>query len=94
MNYCKAEKKTQKLDYDTLVLVHDDDPNKQMELYNIAIARGAAAIILDNAGADATIAAVQKAKDAGIPSFLIDRKINAADIWILKDTGPFADGYA
>jgi erythritol transport system substrate-binding protein len=34
------------------------------------------AIILDNAGADASVAAVQKAKDAGIPSFLIDREIS------------------
>ena len=42
-----------------------------------AIARKAAAIILDNAGADATVAAVKKAKDAGIPSFLVDREINA-----------------
>ncbi len=39
------------------------------------IAQKAAAIILDNAGADATVAAVQKAKDAGIPTFLIDREI-------------------
>ena len=39
------------------------------------MAKGAKAIILDNAGADATVAAVQKAKDAGIPSFLVDREI-------------------
>ena len=32
---------------------------------------------MDNAGADATIAAVKKAKAAGIPSFLVDREINA-----------------
>ena len=38
------------------------------------------AIILDNAGADASIGAVQKAKDAGIPVFLIDREINQTGI--------------
>jgi erythritol transport system substrate-binding protein len=38
------------------------------------------AIILDNAGADATVAAVKKAKEAGIPSSLIDREINASGI--------------
>ena len=59
------------------MLVHDDDANKQNELFDTAIARKAAAIILDNAGADASVAAVKKAKDAGIPSFLIDREINA-----------------
>ncbi|WP_422071636.1 D-ribose ABC transporter substrate-binding protein [Tranquillimonas rosea] len=70
-----AEKRAQELGYETLVLVHDDDPNKQSEMFDTAIARGAAAIILDNAGADATVEPVRRAKEAGIPSFLIDREI-------------------
>jgi len=72
-----AEAKAKALGYETLVLVHNDDPVKQDQLFDTAIARKAAVIILDNAGADATIAAVKKAKDAGIPSFLVDREINA-----------------
>jgi erythritol transport system substrate-binding protein len=72
-----AEAKAKELGYETLVLVHDDDPNKQSELFDTAIARKAAAIICDNAGADATVAAVKKAKENGIPTFLIDREINA-----------------
>jgi erythritol transport system substrate-binding protein len=75
-----AEAKAKELGYDTLVLVHDDDANKQSQLVDTAIGRGAKAIILDNAGSEASIAAVQKAKDAGIPSFLIDREINATGI--------------
>ncbi|MDZ5696514.1 D-ribose ABC transporter substrate-binding protein [Chelativorans sp. M5D2P16] len=75
-----AEKKAQELGYDTLVLVHDDDPNKQSEMFDTAIARGAKAIILDNAGADATVAPVRRAKEAGIPSFLIDREIKETGI--------------
>ncbi|MFN3274795.1 MAG: D-ribose ABC transporter substrate-binding protein [Paracoccus sp. (in: a-proteobacteria)] len=75
-----AEARAQELGYETVVMVHDDDPNKQSELYNTAIARGAKAIILDNAGADATVAAVRRAKDAGIPSFLIDREIKESGI--------------
>ncbi|TGN67289.1 D-ribose ABC transporter substrate-binding protein [Paracoccus liaowanqingii] len=75
-----AEARAQELGYETVVMVHDDDPNKQSELFNTAIARGAKAIILDNAGADATVAAVQSAKDAGIPSFLIDREIKESGI--------------
>ena len=70
-----AVAKAEELGYATLSLVHDDDANKQDELFDTAIAQGAAAIILDNAGADASIAAVQKAADAGIPSFLVDREI-------------------
>jgi erythritol transport system substrate-binding protein len=72
-----AEARAKELGYDTLVLVHDDDANKQNELFDTAIARKAKAIILDNAGAEASVAAVQKAKAAGIPSFLIDREITA-----------------
>lgn len=75
-----AEKKAKELGYETLVLVHDDDANKQSQLIDTAIGRGAKAIILDNAGSEASIAAVQKAKDAGVPSFLIDREINATGV--------------
>ncbi|WP_370192900.1 substrate-binding domain-containing protein, partial [Aurantimonas coralicida] len=75
-----AEKRAQELGYETLVLVHDDDPNKQSEMYDTAIARGAKAIILDNAGADASVAPVRRAKEAGIPSFLIDREIKESCI--------------
>ncbi len=70
-----AAAKATELGYEPLNLYHEDDANKQMELFDSVIARGVVAIVLDNAGADASVAAVQKAKDAGIPSFLIDREI-------------------
>jgi erythritol transport system substrate-binding protein len=79
-----AEAKAKELGYEALVLVHDDDANKQNELFDTAIARGAKAIILDNAGADATIAPVEKAKKAGIPTFLIDREINKTGVAIAQ----------
>jgi erythritol transport system substrate-binding protein len=79
-----AAAKAEELGYETLKLVHDDDANKQMELFETCIARGAAAIILDNAGADASIAAVQKAKDAGIPSFLVDREISQEGVAVAQ----------
>jgi len=79
-----AEARAKALGYETLVLVHNDDANKQNELFDTAIARKASAIILDNAGADATVAAVKKAKDAGIPSFLIDREINATGVAVAQ----------
>lgn len=75
-----ANARAKALGYDTIVLVHDDDANKQSQLIDTAIARGAKAIVLDNAGSEASIAAVQKAKDAKIPAFLIDREINATGI--------------
>lgn len=79
-----AEKKAKELGYETLVLVHDDDANKQSELFDTAIARGAKAIVLDNAGADATIAPMKRAKEAGIPCFLIDREVNVTGLAIAQ----------
>lgn len=75
-----SKKKAESLGYETSVASHDDDPNKQSELIDAAISRKAAAIILDNAGADASIGPVKKATDAGIPVFLIDREINQTGI--------------
>ena len=45
-----AEAKAKAMGYDTLVLVHNDDPVKQDQLFDTAIARKAAAIILDQFG--------------------------------------------
>lgn len=75
-----AKARAEALGYSTLVLVHDDDPNKQSELFDTAIARGAKAIILDNAGAEASVAPIRRAKDAGVPSFLIDREITETGV--------------
>ncbi|MFB9833622.1 D-ribose ABC transporter substrate-binding protein [Actinoallomurus acaciae] len=75
-----ADAEAKKLGYTTLVLSHDDDPTKQSQEIDTAISRKAAAIILDNAGADVTVTAVQKANSAKIPSFLIDREINSTGV--------------
>ncbi len=72
-----ASAKAEELGYQSMVIQHDDDVTKQSEAFDTAIARKAAAIICDNAGADATIAPVQAAKAAGIPTFLVDREINS-----------------
>ena len=54
-----AAAKARELGYEVMLMVHDDDANKQNELFDSAIAAGVKAIILDNAGADASVAAVQ-----------------------------------
>lgn len=75
-----AAARARELGFEPLVLSHDDDAAKQDQLVDLAISRGAKAVILDNAGADASVAAVRKAKAAGIPTFLIDREINATGV--------------
>ncbi len=79
-----ADAKARELGYQTLVLSHNDDPARQDQHIDRAIASGASALILDNAGADVSIAAVRRAKEAGIPSFLIDREINESGVAIAQ----------
>lgn len=77
-----AETKAKELGYEVKSVSHDDDATKQSELFDNAIADKAAAIICDNAGADATVAAVKKARDNNIPTLLIDREINESGVAI------------
>jgi erythritol transport system substrate-binding protein len=87
-----ADTQAKKLGYETLVLSHDDDPTKQSQEIDTAISRKAAAIILDNAGADASVAAIQRAKDAKIPTFLIDREINKTGVAVAQIVSNNAQG--
>jgi erythritol transport system substrate-binding protein len=75
-----AAARAEELGYEVIVNVHDDDANRQDQLIDVAIARDVAAIILDNAGADASIASITKAREAGIPTILIDREINVTGV--------------
>lgn len=75
-----AKQKAEELGYTTLVASHDDDANKQDQLISTAVSRKAKAIILDNAGSDVTVGALEKAKAAGVPAFLIDREINKTGV--------------
>lgn len=72
------------LGYVVKMVSHDDSPVKQAELFETAISDKAAAIICDNAGADATVAAVKRAYDNNIPTVLIDREINEQGIAIAQ----------
>lgn len=83
--YFKAEAdaaaaRAQALGYRVRVDAHEDDAYRQDNLVDAAIASNAAALILDNAGAEASIAAVRRATRAGIAVFLIDREIGATGI--------------
>jgi erythritol transport system substrate-binding protein len=75
-----AAARARSLGYRVRVDAHDDDAFRQDNLIDAAIASNAAVIILDNAGADSSIAAVRRATRAGIACFLIDRAINTAGV--------------
>ncbi|QKJ88382.1 ABC transporter substrate-binding protein [Paramixta manurensis] len=75
-----ANLKAQALGYKTSVLSHGEDVKKQSELIDAAIGKKVQGIILDNADSTASVAAIKKAKDAGIPVVLINREIPVDDV--------------
>jgi erythritol transport system substrate-binding protein len=79
--YWKAEVDTakaaaEKLGYKTTTAAHNNKPDEQNTLIETAINDKVAGILLDPAGADESIAAVQKAVDAKIPVVLINAEIS------------------
>ncbi len=77
-----AQAKAKELGYEVLTYSHDDDANKQREIIESVVAQGVKGIVLDNAGADATAAAILYAKEKGVPTILFDREINETGIAI------------
>ena len=75
-----AAARARELGYDVRIDAHNDDPYTQDNQIDVAIASNASVLILDNAGADASISAVRRAAKAGIACFLIDREIRASNI--------------
>ena len=75
-----AATRATELGYRVRVDAHQDDAYRQDNLIDAAIASNAAVLVLDNAGADASISAIRRAARAGIAVFLIDREINATGI--------------
>lgn len=86
--------KAKELGYEVKTVSHDDDASKQLEAIEAAIADKAAFIVLDNAGADASIEAIRAARDAGIPCFLIDREINESGLAVAQIVADNAQGAA
>ncbi len=79
--YWKAEVDTavaeaEKLGYQTTTNAHENDPETQNSLIETAINDKVAGVVLDPAGADESVAAVQKLVDADIPVVLVNAEIS------------------
>lgn len=81
-----ASQKAQALGYKTTILSHGEDVKKQNELIDSAIGQKIQGIILDNADSTASVAAIKKASDAGIPVVLINREIPVDDVALVQIT--------
>ena len=71
-----AEKVAADLGYETTTAAHENAPDEQNTLIETAINNDVDGILLDPAGADESIAAVQKAVDADIPVVLVNAEIS------------------
>jgi erythritol transport system substrate-binding protein len=79
--YWKAEIDTaqaefKKLGYEPTTSAHKNDPDTQNQLIETAINDKVKGVLLDPAGADESVAAVQKLVDANIPVVLINAEIS------------------
>ena len=89
-----AEAKAKELGYETLVLVHDDDANKQSELVDTAIGRGAKAIIHAGTG-NGSVAGylVDTLKDLRAKGVQIIRSSRVGDGFVLRNAEQPDDKY-
>ena len=70
-----AEAQVKKLGYQSTTSAHKNDPSQQNTIIETAINDKVAGVILDPAGADESVAAVQKLVDAKIPVVLVNAEI-------------------
>lgn len=84
----------EELGYTTSVGAHKGDTNTENTLIDAAISNKSAAIILDPANADGSIAAVEKAVDAGIPVVLVNAEINESGLALAQLVSNNAQGAA
>lgn len=70
-----ADEEARALGYETTINAHLNDPDEQNQFIDAAISAGVQALILDPAGAEESVGAVQRALDAGIPAFLVNAEL-------------------
>lgn len=76
--------KGEELDYEVKLAFHGEDVDTQEECFTAAIEEEASAILCVNAGADTSAPSIQKAKNAGIPTFLVDREISQEGVAVAQ----------
>ncbi len=75
-----AKERAEQLGYEATIFDSQNDTAKESDHFENIVAGGYAAILFNPTDADGSIANVKKAKEADIPTFCIDREINANDV--------------
>lgn len=89
-----AQATAEELGYTATVGAHRGDTNTENTLVDTAISNQSVALIMDPANADGSVAAVQKAVDAGIPVFLVNAEINESGVAMAQLVSNNAQGAA
>ena len=79
-----AKERAEQLGYEATIFDSQNDTAKESDHFENIIAGGYTAILFNPTDADGSIANVRKAKEAGIPTFCIDREINANDVAVTQ----------
>lgn len=74
-----AAEKARELGYKTTIFDSQNNPAKEAEHFDNIIAMGYSAVLFNPTDADGSVLNVKRAKVAGIPTFCMDREINAKD---------------
>jgi ribose transport system substrate-binding protein len=74
-----AAEKARDLGYETTIFDSQNNSAKEAEHFDNVIAMGYSAVLLNPTDADGSVLNVKRAKAAGIPTFCMDREINAKD---------------
>lgn len=75
-----AAAKARELGYEATLFDSQNNTAKEAEHFENVIAAGYQAILFNPTDADGSVSNVKRAKSAGIPTFCMDREINALDI--------------
>ena len=75
-----ARAKAEELGYDVDVFDSQNSPATEASHFDTIIDGKYAAVLFNSTDAEGSIASVKRAKDAGIPTFCMDREISATDV--------------
>ena len=79
-----AKERAEQLGYEATIFDSQNDTAKESDHFENIIAGDYTGILFNPTDADGSIANVRKAKEAGIPTFCIDREINANDVAVTQ----------
>ncbi len=79
-----AKERAEQLGYEAIIFDSQNDTAKESDHFDNIIAGDYTAILFNPTDADGSIANVRKSKEAGVPTFCIDREINANDVAVTQ----------